>query len=251
MPFSIVVFTKKNYTPQFNLVNRSQYGNRCDFKHEIIQYRSNKGFIPTERYCFIKRIIFLTSGDYKEQYLEFTRNVKSWSNNMTMARIQPFWRANNIIMGYFCGIRVFPRSVRDRNNALFLHHNQFCLYWKSENVSCIQAIKELEDNFKIVDNFIKEENVNSHFKYEFIPKKIDSHLTNCNVYDLETPNTDKARPYCISFYRLSKRAGRCNRYLSQYELEKCENDTLLFDGDDCIIKAIDFFIEIQRRRTQS
>ena len=35
---------------------------------------------------------------------------------MTMARIQPFCRANNINLGYFNGIRVFPRSVTDRNN---------------------------------------------------------------------------------------------------------------------------------------
>ena len=26
-------------TPQFKLNNRSQYGNGCDFKHEIIEYR--------------------------------------------------------------------------------------------------------------------------------------------------------------------------------------------------------------------
>ena len=29
-------------TPQFNLVNRSQYGNGCDFKHESIEYRGIK-----------------------------------------------------------------------------------------------------------------------------------------------------------------------------------------------------------------
>ena len=28
-------------TPQFNKVNRSQYGNVCDFKHETIEYRGN------------------------------------------------------------------------------------------------------------------------------------------------------------------------------------------------------------------
>ena len=28
-------------TPHFNLVNRSQYGNCCDFKQEIIEYRGN------------------------------------------------------------------------------------------------------------------------------------------------------------------------------------------------------------------
>ena len=35
-------------TPQFNKVNRSQYGNGCDFKHEIIKYRGNNCFIPTK-----------------------------------------------------------------------------------------------------------------------------------------------------------------------------------------------------------
>ena len=41
-------------TPQFKKVNRSHYGNGCDFKHEIIEYRGNNCFIPTKGYCFIK-----------------------------------------------------------------------------------------------------------------------------------------------------------------------------------------------------
>ena len=40
-------------TPQFNLVNRSQNGNGCDFKHEIIEYRGKNCFIPTKGSCFI------------------------------------------------------------------------------------------------------------------------------------------------------------------------------------------------------
>ena len=102
---------------------------------------------------------------------------------MTKARNQPFCRAININLGYFDGTRVFPRSVTDKDNALFLYNNHYCLIWKSGNVSFNQAIKELKDDFKIVDNYITEENVNSHFKYEFVPKKIDSHLTNFIVYD--------------------------------------------------------------------
>ena len=39
-------------TPQFKKVNRSQYGNGCDFKHEIIEYRGNICFVPTKGYCF-------------------------------------------------------------------------------------------------------------------------------------------------------------------------------------------------------
>ena len=92
----------------------------------------------------------------------------------------------------------------------------------------------------MVDNFITEENVISHFKYEFIPKKIESHLTNFIVYDLETHNTDRARPNCISFYRLCKTAGRYNRELTRDEIDRCKKETIAFMGDDCIGNALDF-----------
>ena len=35
-------------TPISNKVKRSQYGNGCDFEHEIIEYRGNNCFIPTK-----------------------------------------------------------------------------------------------------------------------------------------------------------------------------------------------------------
>ena len=34
-------------TIQVNLVNRSQYGNDCDFKHKINEYHGNNCYIPT------------------------------------------------------------------------------------------------------------------------------------------------------------------------------------------------------------
>ena len=55
-------FYKVN-TPQFNLVKRSQWGNGCDFKHEIIEYHGNNCFIPTKSYCFVKCINYLTRED--------------------------------------------------------------------------------------------------------------------------------------------------------------------------------------------
>ena len=58
-------------TPIFNKVKRSQYGNGCGFKHEIIEYRGNKSFIPTKGYCFVKCINFVTGQDYKQKYLDF------------------------------------------------------------------------------------------------------------------------------------------------------------------------------------
>ena len=141
-------------TPQINKVNRSKYGNGCDFKHENIEYRGNSCFIPTKGYCFIKCIKFLTGQDYKKQHLDFIRNERRRSNTMTKARIQPFCRANNINLAYYVGERVFPRSVTNRDSALYLYNNHFCLIWKSEGVSFNQAVQELKDNFNIVDNYI-------------------------------------------------------------------------------------------------
>ena len=187
-------------TPQFNKVNRSQYGNGCSFDKMIIEYHGNNCYIPTKGYCFVKCINHLTGQDNKQQNLDFIRNEKRPLNIMTMARIQPFCRANNINLGYYNNDRVFPRTVTNKDSALFIYNNHFCLIWKSQNVSFNQTMNELKNNFKIVDNFITEENVISHFKYEFIPKKIESHLTNFIVYDLETHNTDRARPYDMTFF---------------------------------------------------
>ena len=96
------IFNGYNYklnTPHFNEVNRSQSGNGCDFKHEIIECRGIICFIPTKEYCFVKCVNFSTREDYKQQYLDFIRNENKRSNFMTKTRIQPFYRANNINLG--------------------------------------------------------------------------------------------------------------------------------------------------------
>ena len=162
---------------------------------------------------------------------------------MTKARIQPFCGTNNIHLGYFDGERVFPRSVTERNNALFLFNIHFYLIWKSEGISFHQANEELKDDFKIVDNYKTEENVKSYFENIYQTEKIESHLTNFIVYDVETHNTDRTRPYNMTFYRLSKLTGSYNRDLTPHEYEKCKKDTLVFIGDDCITKALDFLLK--------
>ena len=86
-------------TPQFNKINRSQYGNGCSFDKLIVEYRGNNCYIPTKGYYFVKCINFLSGQDYEEQYLEFIRNESRRSNIMTKARSQPFCRANNIKLG--------------------------------------------------------------------------------------------------------------------------------------------------------
>ena len=47
------------------------------------------------------------------------------------------------------------------------------------------------------------------------------------------------------FHRLTKMAGRYIRDLTPYEIEKYMNDTLVFDGDNCISNAFYFLIKFK------
>ena len=78
---------------------------------------------------------------------------------MKSARIQPFCRKYNINIGCYDGFRVCPRNNTQRNTALKIHNNHFCLIWKSDDVSFVEARKELKDNFKVVDNVISDKHV--------------------------------------------------------------------------------------------
>ena len=77
-------------TPQFEKVNRSQNGNGCDFKHQLIEYRGNNCLIPSNGYCSVKCVKFLTGKNYKQQCLDFIRSEKGRTFIMTKAKIQPF-----------------------------------------------------------------------------------------------------------------------------------------------------------------
>ena len=124
------LFNGYNYkinTLQFNLVRRSQGGIGCDLKHEIIEDPGNICFIPTKGYCFIKCIKYLTGGDYKEQYLDFIRNEERRSNIMTMVRVQPCLRKVGVHLGYYNGEEIWPRNITEKNIALSLYNNHFCL----------------------------------------------------------------------------------------------------------------------------
>ena len=68
-------------TLQFNKANRIQYGNGCDFKHQIIEIPVNNCFLSRKVYCFVKCIYFITGKDYKQQYLDFIRNENKTFKN--------------------------------------------------------------------------------------------------------------------------------------------------------------------------
>ena len=157
-----VIFTGWLYklnTPEFKKVNRSQYGRGTDFKQDIVEDIGNNCYIPTSGNCFIKCINYFTKKDYTEEFLSFIRTEQRRSSVMTSARVQPSCRKHNINIGCYDGFRVCPRKITQRNIALKIHNNHFRLIWKSYNVSFDKAIKELKDNFRVVDNVISDKHV--------------------------------------------------------------------------------------------
>ena len=192
---------------------------------------------------FIKCINYITKKDYTEEFLTFIRTEQRRSNVMTSARIQLFCRRHNINIGCYDGFRVCPRNITQRNIALKIHNNPFCLIWKSYGVSFDKAIRELKDNFKVIDNVISDKHVKSYIKYEYKPKKVQSQLTNMIVYDIATFNTIKCVPYANCIYRLSKTSGKYYREISEKEYQKCLNDCIVFKGLDNINKMLDYVLQ--------
>ena len=164
---------------------------------------------------------------------------------MTSARIQPFCRKYDINIGCYDGFRVCPRNITQRNTALKIHENHFCLIWKPDGITFDRATKELKDNFKIVDNVISDKHVKSYIKDEYKPKKVQSQITNMVVYDMETFNTDETVPYANCIYRLSKLSGKYNRDISEKEYQKCLNDCIVLKGLDNINQMLDYVLQFK------
>ena len=154
-------------------------------------------------------------------------------NVMTTARIQPFVTQHGIDISIFNGKRIKPESKKERRKCLYLHKNHFCVIW---GVSLVKFVKEVEANFKYVNTLkllnqmcLTSKNINSI--------KVESQLNNVCVYDIETFNRDRAVPYAIGCFPISKLAvSKYTRNLTIEEIEKSLNDVKIFEGEDCITK---------------
>ena len=105
-----------------------------------------------------------------------------------------------------------------------------------------KATKELKSIFTIVNNNLSVDNFNSFFKWEYKPRKEEAQLTIFIVNGLEIFNTDRAVPYCVSFYRLGTIARNHIRDLIIEVICKCGNDTIVFGETDCISYMFDWLV---------
>ena len=226
------------HTHKLIKVNLCQNGRGIDFKQDIVEYTGKNCFIPTSGYCFLKCINHLSDQDYMNDFLTFIRDQQRRSNVMTSARIQPFCKIHNINIVCYDGYRVCPINITERNIAVFMYKNRFCLIWKSHGVSFNKAIEELKLNVKVVDNVISDKHVGSFIKNQYEPEKFQPQLTNMIVYDRGTFNTDRANPYSICICKLSKISGKNIRDITEREQEKCRKDCVVVKGTDRIINML-------------
>ena len=91
----------------------------------------------------------------------------------TLARIQLCLKKLGMDVGCYNGKEIWLRIVTERNKDLNLYYNHFGLSWESQSVRFNQTINESKAKFKIVENHITEDTVNSNFKFEFVPKEIE------------------------------------------------------------------------------
>ena len=61
---------------------------------------------------------------------------------MTSAKIQPLYKKYKINIACFDGTRTNPRNFSQRDTALKIHQNHFCLIWKSNGFSFDKAKKK-------------------------------------------------------------------------------------------------------------
>ena len=69
--------------------------------------------------------------------------------------------------------------------------------------------------------------------------KIQCHLTNMTVYDIETFNTIKCVAYADCIHRLDKTLGKYIRDITEREYENCKIYSIVFKGLDKINEILD------------
>ena len=220
--------------PEFKTVKRSNYGKGTNCLADIEEYHGSNCFMPTGNNCFLKCINYLTGKDYKKEYFDFIANEDRRKNVMTTARVQPFDTQHGIDIGIFNGKQIKPESVKERRKCLYLYKNHFCVIWGD---SFSKAVKEVEANFIFINTEVAESKVFNFKEYKFDPKNVESQLNNVCVYDIETFIRDRAVPYAIGYFPISKLCvSKYSRDLAKEEIEKSLNDVKIIEGEDCITK---------------
>ena len=150
------------YFENYKKVNRSDHGRGAKEFNKILEYESKNCYIPNENGCFLKCINYIFNKDFSTEYFEFIKSYKRRTKVMTRCKIPDFCERYKIDIGIYDlnSKRTLPRTVKQRDKCVYIHKNHYCVIWKNNRKdSLLNAVEEIEKNFRYVKNKINENNL--------------------------------------------------------------------------------------------
>ena len=88
--------------------------------------------------------------------------------------------------------RILLGSVNERSICFYIHKIDFCSIWMEfrKNI-LLNAVEQVERNFKDVESKINEHNLSPRICYTFPEQNKADQVENVSVFDLETYNNQK------------------------------------------------------------
>ena len=117
---------------------------------------------------------------------------------------------------------------------------------KNRKDSLLNGVKEIDKNFKYVENKIKENNLKQRIHYRFPKHETIDQLDNVFVFDLETHNDQEfAEAYAAGLYDVNRLRDTLDRDLTSHELViERENVTVFVASNgNCVMNMLKYISE--------
>ncbi|ESO85054.1 hypothetical protein LOTGIDRAFT_168073 [Lottia gigantea] len=140
-----IIWRKNNFT----IVDRSKKGSGVNLLKKINEYIGENCYIPTDCYCFIKCVNYITNTDLTKEFQDFINSFQKSNRKgvMTTARIFKFNKKFNTNFQIYNpeDSHFQPKKVLEEFDWVFyLHKEHFCLIRRNNKAL---GIKEIEDNY--------------------------------------------------------------------------------------------------------
>ena len=148
-------------------------------------------YILTGNGCFLKCNTYIFKKDFITEYFEFIQSYKRRTNVLSGCRIPEFCEIYKIAIGIYDpkSKRKLPRSVKQRDECVYIHKNYYCVIWKkSRKDALLNGVDKIDKKFKCVKNKINGNNLKQRIRYKFSKHETKDQIENVFVLDLETHN---------------------------------------------------------------